>query len=167
MLLCKHDECEHKKRLNFCTQYKISTTLCDFIPKCRSWRIVDTLKDKKRKKDQNKNNKRKKKTTTTKKKKKNIAKLGFEPRSLAWKASVVATGVLYHMDVVKRSMRYLCEFLYLVWETSIDKILRFLANSNFLNQQKRRGSLSVRIMNLGSHETSVSIVTQAICTGIF
>ena len=68
--------------------------------------------------------------------------------------------------IVKRSMRYLCEFLYLVWETSSDNILRFLANSNFLNQQKGRGSLSVRKMNLRSHETSVSIVTQAICTGI-
>ena len=64
-------------------------------------------------------------------------------------------------------MRYLCEFLYLVWETSSDNILRFLANSNFLTQQKGRGSLSVRIMNLRSHETSVSIVTQAICKGFF
>ena len=27
-----------------------------------------------------------------------IPKLGIEPRSLAWKASVIATGVLYHMD---------------------------------------------------------------------
>ena len=27
-----------------------------------------------------------------------IPKLGFELRSLAWKASVIATGVLYHMD---------------------------------------------------------------------
>ena len=44
LLLYKHGECEHKKRLNFCTQYKISTALCDFIPKCRSWRIVDTVK---------------------------------------------------------------------------------------------------------------------------
>ena len=97
LLLCKHGECEHKKRLNFCTQYKISTAVCDSIPKCRSWRIVDTVKDKKkeRKKDQNKNNKRKQKTTT---KKNIIAKLGFEPRSLSWKASVIATGVLYHMD---------------------------------------------------------------------
>ena len=50
---------------------------------------------------------------------------------------------------------------------SSDNILRFLANSNFLNQQKGRGSLTVREMNLRSHETSVSIVTQAICTGIF
>ena len=54
-----------------------------------------------------------------------------------------------------------------VWETSSDNILRFLANSKFLNQQKGRGSLSVRKMNLRSQETSVSIVTQAICTGIF
>ena len=64
-------------------------------------------------------------------------------------------------------MRYLCEFLYIAWETSSDNILRFLANSNFLNQQKGRGSLGVRKMNLISHETSVSIVTQAICTGFF
>ena len=26
-----------------------------------------------------------------------IAKLGFEPRSLAWKAKIIATGVLFHM----------------------------------------------------------------------
>ena len=64
-------------------------------------------------------------------------------------------------------MRYLCEYLFIVWVNSIDNILRFLANSNFLNQQKGRGSLSVRKMNLRSHETSVSIVFQAICTGIF
>ena len=64
-------------------------------------------------------------------------------------------------------MRYLCEYLFIVWVTSSDKILRFLANSNFLNQQKGRGSLSVRKLNLRSHETSVSIVTQVICTGIF
>ena len=51
LLFCKHDECEHNKRLNFYTQYKISTAFCDFIlvPKCRSWRIVDTVKDKKEK----------------------------------------------------------------------------------------------------------------------
>ena len=83
-------------RLNFCTKYKISSALCDFLPKCRSWRIVNTVEDKKKKKDQNKNNKRKQKTTTTKIN--IIAKLGVEPRSLAWKASVIATGVLYHMD---------------------------------------------------------------------
>ena len=61
----------------------------------------------------------------------------------------------------------MCKFLYIVSETSSDNILRFLANSIFLNQQKGRGSLSVRKMNLRSHETSVSIVTQAICTGNF
>ena len=38
------------------------------------------------------------KTTNANRKKNIIAKLGFEPRSLAWKASVIATGVLYHMD---------------------------------------------------------------------
>ena len=30
-----------------------------------------------------------------------IAKLGFEPRSLAWKAKIIATGVLYHMASLK------------------------------------------------------------------
>ena len=59
--LCKYDECELKKWLNFCKQYKIFTAFCDFIPKCRSWRFVDAVKDKKRKKDQNKNNKSKQK----------------------------------------------------------------------------------------------------------
>ena len=97
LLLCKHGECEHKKRLNFCTQYKISTALCDFIPKCRSWRIVDTVKDKK-------GQKIKIKTTNANRKQQNIniiPKLGFEPRSLAWKARVIATGVLYDMDSYK------------------------------------------------------------------
>ena len=49
LLLSKHDGCEHKKRLNFCTQYKISTAFCDFTHKCRSWRFVDAVKDKKEK----------------------------------------------------------------------------------------------------------------------
>ena len=47
--LCKHDECELKKRLNCCKQYIIFTAFCDFIPKCRSWRIVDAVKDKQKK----------------------------------------------------------------------------------------------------------------------
>ena len=55
--LCKHDQCEDKKMLNFCTQYKISTAFCDFIPKCRNWQIVDAVNNKNDKKDQNKNNK--------------------------------------------------------------------------------------------------------------
>ena len=43
---------------------------------------------------------KKEKTTNANRKQqpKNIvAKLGFEPRSLAWKAKIIATGVLYHM----------------------------------------------------------------------
>ena len=56
LLVCKHDECELKKGLNFCKQYKIFTAFCDFIPKCRRWRIVDVVKDKKNK---NKNNNKK------------------------------------------------------------------------------------------------------------
>ena len=51
----------------------------------------------KKEKYQNKNNKRKQKTTTTTTTINSIAKLGFEPRSLAWKAKIIATGVLYHM----------------------------------------------------------------------
>ena len=54
------DECELKKRLNFCKQYKLFTGLCDFIPKCRSWRIVDAVKDKQKKKIQIKTTKAKK-----------------------------------------------------------------------------------------------------------
>ena len=61
-----------------------------------SSRIVDAVKDKKkRKKDQNKNNKSKKR-----KRKENlkiVAKLGFEPRPLAWKARIISTRLLYHM----------------------------------------------------------------------
>ena len=46
-----HDgECELKKRLKVCKQYKIFTAFWDFIPKCRSLRIVDAVKDIKKKK---------------------------------------------------------------------------------------------------------------------
>ena len=94
--ICKHVECEHKKRLNFCTQYKMSTAFCDFIPKCRNWWIVDAVKDKKKKKVQNKNNESKQKTATTKYKIV-LRDLGFEPWSLGWKARIIATGVLYQI----------------------------------------------------------------------
>ena len=47
--ICKPVECEHKKMLNFCTEYKISTAFVDFIPKCRNWQIVDAVKYKKKK----------------------------------------------------------------------------------------------------------------------
>ena len=83
-----------------------------------------------------------------------------------WKAKIIATGVLYHMASLQ-IYKIFVQISYIVWETSSNNILRFLANSNFLNQQKGRGSLSVRRMNLRSHETSVSIVTQAIAQGIF
>ena len=43
-----------EKRLNFCKQYKIFTAFWDLIPKCRSWRIVDAVKDKKKKKKRSK-----------------------------------------------------------------------------------------------------------------
>ena len=90
-----HDgECGLKKRLNVCKQYKIFTAFWNFIPKCRSWRIVDAVKDKKEKKKK----KIKIKTTKAKKEKEKIvAKLGFEPRSLAWKARIISTRLLYHM----------------------------------------------------------------------
>ena len=48
--ICKHVECEHKKRLTFCTQYKISTAFCAFIPKCKNWQIVVAVKEKEEKK---------------------------------------------------------------------------------------------------------------------
>ena len=75
LLLCKHDECEHQKRLNFYTQYKIS------IKKEKNIKIKKTNAN--RKQQQQKIN--------------IIAKLGFEPQSLAYKAKIIATGVLYHM----------------------------------------------------------------------
>ena len=150
--------------LNFCKQYKIFTAFCDFIPKCRSWRIVDAVKDKKKeKKDQNKNNKSKKKEN---KNKRLLPSWDSDHDRLRGKQGS------YPLDyciiwLVNRSVKYLCKFLYIVWETRSYNILRFLANSYFLNQQKGRGSLSVRKMNLRSHKTSVSIVTQAISTGNF
>ena len=59
--------------------------------------LLIRLKIKKEKISKNKN---KQYTQTVNNKNKNIniiAKLGFEPRSLAWKAKIIATGVLYHM----------------------------------------------------------------------
>ena len=93
-MLCKHDECEHKKRLNFHTQYKISTAFCNFIPKCKVGRLSIRFKIEKEKKISNI------KTTNANRRqqqKKIIAKLGFETRSLVWKAKIIATGVLYYM----------------------------------------------------------------------
>ena len=90
-----HDgECELKKRLNFCKQYKIFTAFWDFIPKCRSWRIVNAVKDKKI-------NKKEIKIKTTKAKKiiKDCHQVGFEPRSLAWKARIISTRLQYHMAI--------------------------------------------------------------------
>ena len=54
------------------------------------------VKDKKEKnikikqQTQTENNNKNKKLNIT-------AKLGFEPRTLTWKAKIIATGVLYHM----------------------------------------------------------------------
>ena len=63
VLTSTHDLC-FRAKIRVCKQYKIFTAFWDFIPKCRSWRIVDAVKDKKKKKkkkkDQNKNNKSKK-----------------------------------------------------------------------------------------------------------
>ena len=98
MLLCKHGECEHKKRLISVhnTKYLLPYVILYLNAEVGGLSIWLKIK-KERKKDQNKNNKRKQKTTTTIKKS-IIAKLGFEPRSLAWKASVIAAEGLYHMD---------------------------------------------------------------------
>ena len=51
-------------------------------------------KKRKKKKIKIKTTKAKKKK---KKKKKIVARLGFEPRSLAWKARIISTRLLYHM----------------------------------------------------------------------
>ena len=108
-----HDgECELKKRLNFCKQYKNFTAFWDFIPKCRSWRIVDAVKDKKKKKkDQNKNNKSKKK-----KKKKIVDKWNSNHDRLRGKQGSYPLdySIIWLLD---RSVKYLCKFLYIVWET--------------------------------------------------
>ena len=67
----------------------------------------------------------------------------------------------------KQIYKIFVQILYIEWETNGDNILRSLAKSTFITKQKGRGSHSVRKMNLRSYETSVSIVTQAICTGNF
>ena len=114
---CLHDgECELKKRLNFCKQYKIFTAFWEFIPKCRSWRIVDAVKDKKREKK-----KIKIKTTKAKKKKENKNKR----LSPSWDSNhdrLRGKQGSYPLDyciiwLVNRSVKYLCKFLYIVWET--------------------------------------------------
>ena len=115
---CLHDgECELKKRLNFCKQYKIFTAFWDFIPKCRSWRIVDAVKDKKeKKKDQNKNNKSKKKK---------IIKKNNKRLSPSWDSNhdrLRGKQGSYPLDyciiwLENRAVKYLCKFLYIVWET--------------------------------------------------
>ena len=105
-----HDgECEIKKRLNFCKQYKIFTAFWDFIPKCRSWWIVDAVKDKiKKKKDQNKNQKKKKKKIVTKWDS-NHDRLRGKQGSYPLDYSIIW--------LLNRSVKYLCKFLYIVWET--------------------------------------------------
>ena len=64
-LVCKHDECIQKERLNFAMQYSSrSTVLCDFILKCgRCW-AIDSVKDKK---EQDQKTIKSKQKTTTKK----------------------------------------------------------------------------------------------------
>ena len=107
-----------------------------------------------------------KKKKNKKKKKKIVAKLGFEPRSLAWKARIISTRLLYHM-----ASKDICKiFVQISVFRMGDQELKHITISsqlNFFNQQKGRGSLSVRKMNLRSHKTSVSIVSQVICTGNF
>ena len=103
------------------------------------------IKKKEKKKDQNKNNKSKKKKENKNKR-----------LSPSWDSNhdrLRGKQGSYPLDycivwLLNRSVKYLCKFLYIVWETRSLNILRFLANSFFLNQQKGRGSLSVRKMNL-------------------
>ena len=96
---CLHDgECELKKRLNVCKQYKIFTAFWDFIPKCRSWRIVDAVKDKKKEKK-----KIKIKTTKAKKEKEKKNKRlspswdSNHDRLRGKQGSYPLDSVLYHM----------------------------------------------------------------------
>ena len=116
----------------------------------------------KKKTNQNKSNKRK-----NKKKIKNCRQTGFRTTVACVESkdhnhwTIVSYGWLTDLKNI------FCKFLFNLWETRSNNILRFLANSIFLNQQKGRGSLSVRKINLRSHKTSVSIFTQAICTGNF
>ena len=63
--LCKHDECEHKKMLNLCTQYKISTAYCDLYLNAEVGGSSIRLRIK-QKNDQNKNNEIKQNPTTKK-----------------------------------------------------------------------------------------------------
>ena len=121
--LCKHDECELKKRLNFCKQYKIFTAFCDFIPKCRSWRIVDAVKDKKGKKIKIKTAKAKETTKI-----KDCRQAGIRitiPCMESKDHNHWTTLSYYRLKIYK----ILCKFLYSVWETRSNNILRFLANS--------------------------------------
>ena len=112
------------------------------------------------KKYQNQNNKRKQRTTTTKNKyycqagiQTTIACVESEDHS-HW--SIVSYGY----EVFKRIS------VHRIGDQQLQHIT-ISSQLKLLNQQKGRGSLSVRKMNLRSHETSVSIVTEAICTGFF
>ena len=79
---------------------------------------------------------------------------------------MISTGLLYHMANTQ-----ICKiFVQISVHRMGDQELKHITISSqliFLNQQKGRGSLSVRKMNLRSHKTSVSIVTQVICTENF
>ena len=91
-------ECELKKRLNFCKQYKYLLPFEILYLNAEVGGLSMRLKIKKEKKK-----KIKRKTTKAKKKKKIkkikiVVKLGIEPRSLAWKARIISTRLLYHID---------------------------------------------------------------------
>ena len=88
----------------------------DFIPKCRSWRIVDAVKDKK------KEEKKIKIKTTKAKKEKGKKNKRMSP---SWDSNhdrLRGKQGSYPLDydiiwLVNRSVKYLCKFLYIVWET--------------------------------------------------
>ena len=107
------------------------------------------LKIKKGKKDQNKNNKSNKKKENKNKR-----------LSPSWDSNhdrLRGKQDSYPLDycimwLVNRSVKYLCKFLYIVWETRSYNILRFLANSFFLISKKVAEVLGVMKMNLRSQK---------------
>ena len=103
-----HDgECELKKRLNFCKQYKIFTAFWDFILKCRSWRSVDAVKDKKKRK------KKKIKIKTTKAKENKNKRLlpGWDLNHDRLRGKQESYPLDYRIIwLANRSVKYLCNF---------------------------------------------------------
>ena len=94
LLLSKHDECEHKKRLYSVhnTKHILPFVILNLNAEVGGLSMRLKIKKKKIKIKTTKPNRKQQQKLYI------IAKLGFEPRPLAWKAKIIATGVLYHMS---------------------------------------------------------------------